>query len=338
MRTWTKLVVAVLIAVLGLQTESIAQWREGAQRGLFGEREFGKPLKPRTSRMFGGLERGPSGSFIGRSTPDWGTTFEGRAGTQPAAPSAVPPGAYDLEPDMVPGYLEDQARRMAAAREQILQQADQLRQLQQRQQLNGQQAQSTPPPAMPERPNGYQPPVMPERPDRYRIPPGFPQPSFPRPSSPVPNPSQPSFPRPQPAVPGSPAPSLKNSPDRWFRGAPSPAGPGQQMPLANPPASPQRYTPGLGLGPVGRLGPSGVAGQAAMSRSSAATLGSRISQALGAGVRTPISATVQGDTVTLQGTVTTANDRHLAERLAAMEPGVRRIDNRINVETAPAGP
>ena len=321
MRSQTGMAIAVLLAVLGLQTGALAQWREGPRPGLFGERELGKPLKPRASRFGGGLERSPSGSFVGRTTADRGTTFQSRSPSEPAAP-LLPPEAYYLEPDMVPSYLEEQARRMEAAREQQLQQQQQLQQLQQQQQVQQQQplpyqqqpSQPSFPPAMP---------VMPERPDRY-LPPAWP--------------TQPGFPQPQPGVPGPAGEEFQNSPDRWFRGAPAPAQPDQQFPTTNPGASPQRYAPPLGLGPAGSLGPSGAAGQSGLSRSSAAALGTRIAQTLGTSARSPISATVQGDTVTLQGTVATAADRQLAERLAAMEPGVRRIDNRINVEPVPTGP
>lgn len=305
MRIQAGMMIAVLIAVLGLQGESQAQWREGSRRGLFGERELGKPLKPRPSRFGSGLERGPSGNFLGRSTADRGTTFQPRSQPEPASPSYLPPEAYDLEPDMVPGYLEEQAQRMAAAYQRQQQQLQQLYERQRSQQP----AQPTVPSAVPARPDRYQPPVMP---------------------------TQPGFPQPQPGVPGPTQQELQNSPDRWFRGAPVPQQSRQQVPMTNRAGSPQRYAPTTSLGPAGTLGPSGIAGQAGLSRSTAATLGTRITQTLGARVRTPISATVQGDTVTLQGTVATAADRVLAERMAAMEPGVRRIDNRLAVETVPA--
>lgn len=300
MRTQAGLMVTLLVAVLGLPTESPAQ----SQRGLFGERELGKPLKPGVSRFRGGLERGPSGNFLGRSTADRGTTFQPRSRSEPTSPWLLPPEG----PDMVPSYVDEQARRMAAAYEY---QQQQLRQLYQRQR-----------PQQPIQPTF--PPVMPERPDRYL---------------PPPMPVQPGFPQPQPRVPGPEQQSpLQNSPDRWFRGAPAQTQPGAMAPTTNPSGSSQRYVPMPGLGPVGSLGPSGVAGQAGLNRSNPATLGPRITQTLGARVLAPISATIQGDTVILQGTVATAADRQLADRMAAMEPGVRRIDNRINVEVAPAGP
>jgi len=301
--------VAVLVAVLGLQGEVSAQ-----SRGMFGDRELGKPLKPRESRFRSGLEFGPSGNFLGRSTTERGTTFQSRS---PAAPERLPlpPEAYYLEPEMVPGYLEDQARRIAAAQQR---QQQQLQQLYERQQPVQQ-----PTPISP----GYIsqqpavepsfPPVAPTRPDRYL---------------PPPLPAQPGLPQPQPAAPGPTGEELQSSPDRWFRGAPAPAAPDAAGGAAG---SSQRYAPMNGLGPVGSLGPAGVAGQAGLSRTSAATLGARITQAVGVGVRSPISAAIQGTTVILQGTVAAAADRQFAERIAAMEPGVRRIDNRIRVEAAP---
>lgn len=319
MRACTGMMVVVLIAVLGLQAESFGQWREGPRRGLFGERELGKPLKPRPSRFGSGLARGPSGNFLGRTTAERGTTFQPRSRVEPEPQFILPPEAYSLEPEQVPGYLEDQARRMAATYQQRERQLQQLYDRQRPQQPT----QPAVPPAMPARPERYQPPVMPARPERYQ-PPAWP--------------TQPGFPQPQPGVPGATRQELQNSPDRWFRGAPMPAQPGQQTPMASPAATPQRSAPASGLGPVGTLGPTGVGGQAGLSRPSAANLGARITQTLGTRLRGPISATVQGDTVTLQGTVATAADRVLAERMAAMEPGVRRIDNRITVGAAPAGP
>ena len=318
MRSQTGIAVAVLIAILGLQPQSLAQWREGSRTGMFGERELGKPLKPRTSQFGSGLERGPSGNFLGRSTADRGTTFQSQRPREPAEPSLVPPEAYNLEPEMVPDYLQEQARRMEAARQQQLQQLQQLQQMQQPQ-VSQQQPLPFQQPSQPSFPPAV--PVMPNRPDRY-LPPAWA--------------TQPAFPQPQPGVPGPTGEDLQNSPDRWFRGAPTPAE--QQTPATNPATGSQRYAPSLGLGPAGTLGPSGLAGRSAMARSSTAALGARISQTLAAGALSPIVATIQGDTVTLQGSVATAADRQLAERMAAMEPGVRRIDNRISVEPVPVGP
>ncbi len=314
MRSQTGIAVAVVIAILGLQPQLLAQWREGPRTGLFGERELGKPLKPRTSQFGGGLERGPSGNFLGRSTADRSTTFQSQRPRGPEEPSLVPPEAYNLEPDMVPGYLEDQARRMEAARQQQLQQLQQLQQMQQPQ-VSQQQPLPFQQPSQPAFPPAV--PVMPGRPDRY-LPPAWS--------------TQPAFPQPQPGVPGPTGEDLQNSPDRWFRGAPTPAE--QQTPATGS----QRYAPTLGLGSAGTLGPSGLTGRSALGRSSAASLGARISQTLAAGALSPIAATILGDTVTLQGSVASAADRQLAERMAAMEPGVRRIDNRIRVEPVPVGP
>lgn len=315
MRIQTGTMIAVLIAVLALPAESFAQWRQGTRQGLFGERELGKPLKPRVSRFGSGLERGPSGNFLGRSTADRGTTFQPQRPGQPAEPSLVPPEAYNLEPDMVPGYLEDQARRMEELRQQQLAELQRLHESQQP--LAPQQPLASP--LQPSQPSFPPPaPVMPERPNRY-LPPAWS--------------TQPGFPQPQPGVPGPSAEELQNSPDRWFRGAPTAAE--QQAPATGPAAGSQPYPPGLG---AGSLGPTGVAGRSGMSRSSAATLGPRIAQTLGTRALSPIAATIQGDTVTLQGTVAAAADRQLAERIAAMEPGVRRIVNRIVIGPGPAGP
>ncbi len=309
MRTCTGMTVTVLVAVLGLQGELFAQ-----SRGMFGDRELGKPLKPRESRFRSGLEFGPSGNFLGRSTAERGTTFQSRS---PAAPERLPlpPEAYYLEPEMVPGYLEDQARRIAAAQQR---QQQQLQQLYERQQPVQQPAPI--PPGYAQQPPVVEPsfpPLPPTRPDRYL---------------PPPLPVQPGLPQPQPGLPGPTVEELQNSPDRWFRGAPTPTGPDAAGGAAG---SSQRYAPMNGLGPAGSLGPSGVAGQPGLSRTSAATLGARLTQAVGAGVRSPISANIQGTTVILQGTVAAAADRQFAEQIAAMEPGVRRIDNRIRVEAAP---
>lgn len=328
MRIQAGAIVAVMIAVLGLPSDLSAQMEQRTHRGLFGERELGKPLKPGRSRFRSGLERGPSGSFQGRTTANRGTIFQPRSRTQPSSP-ALPPEAYNLEPEMVPGYLEARARRMTAAQQeqqrqlQELQQR-QLQQLRQQQQLQAEQQRlqerelqdrtfRQPPQQQPYRP------VRP-RTDRY-LPPKMPTQGGA--SQPPPQTQR------QPAAPGPTRQELQNSPDRWFRGGPSQ--PEQQAPRGGAGPNPQRYGAASGLGPVGTLGPGGVAGPRGMSRTSVAALGSRITQNLGQAVRTPISATVRGDTVTLQGTVASAADRQLAERIALMEPGVRQIENRITV-------
>lgn len=323
MRVQTGTFVAVLSAILGFSMLLSASAEEKTYRGMFGDRTLGGPLKPRESRFRSGLARGPSGSFKGLSTENRGTTFRNRARPEPASPSLVPPEAYDLEPDMVPGYLEEQARRMAALRQQILEQQKRLQQRQQ--QPPAQQQPLVPPPvqrAQPAQPS-FPPLVMPARPDRY-LPPAW---SI-----------QPGFPQPQPGVPGAPAEELPGAPDRWFRGAPSATPQGQQVPAMPPTTGTQPYAPSSSFGPAGTLGPSGVRGQAGLNRATVSTLGARISQTLGARARSPIAATVLGDMVTLQGTVSSATDRQLAQRIAAMEPGVRRIDNRIQVVPTPATP
>ena len=311
MRVQTGTFVAVLSAILGFSMLISAGAEEKTYRGMFGDRTLGESLKPGKSRFRSGLARGANGSFKGISTADRGTTFRNQTRPEPVAPSLVPPEAYDLEPDMVPGYLEEQARRMAALRQQLLAEQRQLQQRQQQLPVEQQPVVASPvEQAQPAQPS-FPPLVTPTRPDRY-LPPAWS--------------TQPGFPQSQPGVPGAQGEELPNSPDRWFRGVPSASEQGQQAPTA------PIYSPSS------NLGPSGVRGQAGLNRTTASTLGPRISQTLGARARSPIAAIVLGDMVTLQGTVSSAADRQLAERIAAMEPGVRRIDNRIEVVPTPAAP
>jgi len=225
--TRIKLIVAVLVGMLVLPAAAPAQWRDGPRRGLFGDRELGKPLQPRANRFGSGVTRGPSGNFLGldRSTTERGSTFQARSRVQPQPTIELPPEAYDLEPDMVPGYLEEQARRMAAAR-------------QQQQPLPNQ-----------------QPLVITPRPERY-VPPAMP------PARPPALPPRSDFPPVRPGVPGPTQQAPPSQPDRWFRGS-APAQPGQPMPGAA--TQPQRYVPGATLGPPAALGPAGVATPPAMS-------------------------------------------------------------------------
>ena len=56
---------------------------------------------------------------------------------------------------------------------------------------------------------------------------------------------------------------------------------------------------------------------------------------------TPIRVVMEAETVTLRGVVQTAHDRVLAEQLALLEPGVRRVRNELTVGPvgpAPSGP
>ena len=47
--------------------------------------------------------------------------------------------------------------------------------------------------------------------------------------------------------------------------------------------------------------------------------------------RSPLDVSIQSGTATLRGVVATEDDRRLAERLARLEPGIRRIDNQLTV-------
>jgi len=49
-----------------------------------------------------------------------------------------------------------------------------------------------------------------------------------------------------------------------------------------------------------------------------------------------IRVTMTGRTAILEGVVATDHDRVLAEQLALLEPGIDRVENRLNVETLPA--
>jgi osmotically-inducible protein OsmY len=47
--------------------------------------------------------------------------------------------------------------------------------------------------------------------------------------------------------------------------------------------------------------------------------------------RSPMDVSIQSGTATLRGVVATEDDRRLAERLARLEPGIRRIDNQLTL-------
>jgi hypothetical protein len=47
--------------------------------------------------------------------------------------------------------------------------------------------------------------------------------------------------------------------------------------------------------------------------------------------RSPMEVSIEKGTATLRGVVATDGDRRLAERLARLEPGIRRIDNQLTV-------
>ena len=304
MRVSLRIIVAALLVATISQSSALAQWRQGTTRGLFGEREFGRPLKPRESRFSSGLERGPSGNFIGRTNTDRGTTFRSPVPAQPEAPPLIPPEAYNLEPDMVPGYLAEQARRLAEMQSQ---------------------AQPQPAAPMPGQPAPYPPeqPVLPAQPAQPSLAPGLPGPSREEMrTSPDrwfrsgTGPSQPA----QAAQPGVSA---------------QPAQPGGAAMLTAPSALGRSYLATPTLGPVATPGPAPLRGQAALS---GVPLGARITRQLGPRATSPISAIYQGDTVTLQGRVATEGDRVVAEQMARFEPGVRSVVNQISVEAAQPAP
>lgn len=293
-----RMIVTALVVVLGSQSPASAQWRDGPKRGLFGDREFGQPLKPRTSQFGSGLERGPSGNFVGRTNSSRATTFRSKSPAEPQTTPLIPPEAYYLEPDMVPAYLAEQARRAAEMQAQ---------------------AQSQAAAPVPGQPAPYPPeqPILPEQPPL----PGMPtlEPGMTREqlqSSPDrwfrggTNPAQPG----QPTPPAGPA---------------QPGQPGAAAPLTPPPAMQRSYLPRPTLGPTGTLGAPPVGGPMAVN---ATPLGMRITRQLGPRALSPISAVYQGDTVTLQGRVAADSDRAVAEQIARFEPGVRRVVNQLSVE------
>ena len=58
--------------------------------------------------------------------------------------------------------------------------------------------------------------------------------------------------------------------------------------------------------------------------------------------RSPMEVSIEKGVATLRGVVATEDDRRLAERLARLEPRIRRIDNQLTVagpgESAPGSP
>lgn len=298
MRVSLRIIVAALLVATISQSSALAQWRQGTTRGLFGEREFGRPLKPRESRFSSGLERGPSGNFIGRTNTDRGTTFRSPVPAQPEAPPLIPPEAYNLEPDMVPGYLAEQARRLAEMQSQ---------------------AQPQPAAPMPGQPAPYPPeqPVLPSQPAQPSLAPGIPGPS-------------------REELRTSPDRWFRGGtgPSQPAQSA-QPAQPGGAAMLTAPPALGRSYLATPTLGPVAAPGPAPLRGQAALS---GVPLGARITRQLGPRATSPISAIYQGDTVTLQGRVATEGDRVVAEQMARFEPGVRSVVNQISVEAAQPAP
>jgi hypothetical protein len=68
-----------------------------------------------------------------------------------------------------------------------------------------------------------------------------------------------------------------------------------------------------------------------------AALTERLEKFLLQGGSTQIEVSVQNRTASLEGSVTSDDDRRLAERLVSLEPGVDRIENRLVVEPASTG-
>ena len=56
------------------------------------------------------------------------------------------------------------------------------------------------------------------------------------------------------------------------------------------------------------------------------------------GAASPIEVQVQNGTATLRGVVASEHDRRLAEQLARLEPGIRRVQNEVEVRAIPAQP
>lgn len=299
-----KIIFAALSVAIVSQSPALAQWRDGPSRGLFGERELGAPLKPRQSRFSSGLERGPSGNFVGRTNVDRGTVFRAKAPVQPQAAPLIPPEAYNLEPEMVPGYLAEQARRLAETQAQAQAQPE------------------VPPPVQPLPPQPEQPlPGMPAAEPGLAAPqPGLPGPSREQLQSSPDRWFRGGAGATQPAQAAPPA---------------QPGQPGAAPPLTAPPPLERFYMPRPTLGPAGAAGPTAVRGPAA---ASATSLGAKITRQLGARARSPISTFYQGGTVTLQGRVATSEDRVVAEQMARFEPGVDAVVNQLSVESAQPAP
>jgi len=134
-------------------------------------------------------------------------------------------------------------------------------------------------------------------------------------------------------------------PDRWFRGSPPAVpdrwfrGPPPAQPQAGRAAMPPSLGPAATTGPTGTLGPSGqYAPGPAGSRNAANSLGARITRYLGPRVRTPLSVAVRGDAATVTGVVATEADRQVVEQMVLLEPGIRKVDNRVSGAGQPAPP
>jgi hypothetical protein len=54
--------------------------------------------------------------------------------------------------------------------------------------------------------------------------------------------------------------------------------------------------------------------------------------------RSPMEVAIEGNTAILRGVVASEHDRSLAERLAKLEPGIRRVENRLTLAPASESP
>jgi hypothetical protein len=91
----TTVVSAALVlhtAAIRAQTVAMSAQIVVPATGLFGPRALGQSLQPRTSYLIGGLQRGPSGNFLGIGRLDGNTMF-----ATPWRPPLVP-AAYVYEP------------------------------------------------------------------------------------------------------------------------------------------------------------------------------------------------------------------------------------------------
>jgi hypothetical protein len=94
---------------------------------------------------------------------------------------------------------------------------------------------------------------------------------------------------------------------------PSTTGPGYVRPLST------QYAAGFSGSGTGPVGPR-------------ADLSARLTRSLADRVRAPISVSLQDGTAILQGKVAQSHDRTVAGLLILMEPGVRKVDNRLTAE------
>ena len=68
------------------------------------------------------------------------------------------------------------------------------------------------------------------------------------------------------------------------------------------------------------------------------TLATRLAKSSWLQSRSPMEVTIEGGTAILRGVVATDHDRVLAERVAKLEPGVRRVENLLTLAPASESP